>query len=346
MDLRTIGILTGGGDAPGLNAVLRAVVRRAMQEHIRILGIHHGWRGLIEGKVEPLTRYSISGILPRGGTIIGTSRVNPLATDDNLLRIRENWKRFGLNALIVVGGEGTLSSAYDMWRKEDYPIVGVPKTIDNDIRGTDYTFGFDTAVATVTEAIDRLHSTAESHDRVMVVEVMGRHAGWIAAAAGIAGGADLILVPEHPFRISKICEIINHRKSLGRYFSIIVVSEDAHPHPDENFISQEEADSIFQKTRLGGIGALLGRKIEESTGIVTRVSVLGYMQRGGGPTAFDRLLASRLGIKAVNMVVAGEFGCMAALRGTKMVSVPLEDAVQGYKALDEDLYRDAEVFFG
>jgi ATP-dependent phosphofructokinase / diphosphate-dependent phosphofructokinase len=346
MDIRTIGILTGGGDAPGLNAVLRAVVRRSMQFGIRVLGVHNGWNGLINSKVEPLTRYSISGILPRGGTILGTSRTNPLASDEQLQRIHENWRKYGLDALIVVGGEGTLSASLAMYRTQHLPIVGVPKTIDNDLNGTDVTFGFDTALSIATEAIDRLHSTAESHDRVMVVEVMGRHAGWIAAGAGIAGGADIILVPEHPFRISEICKILNHRKSLGRYFSIVVVAEDAHPHPDEPFLSDEESSSIYQHTRLGGIGHLLGKKIEQMTGIETRVTVLGYTQRGGAPTAYDRLLATRLGIKAVDMVRAGEFGRMASLRGTKMVSVPIEEAVESIKTLDDDLYEVAKVFFG
>jgi 6-phosphofructokinase 1 len=346
MDTRTIGILTGGGDAPGLNAVLRAVVRRAMQDGIRVLGVHHGWTGLIKGKVEPLTRYSVSGILPRGGTILGTSRVNPLASDEDLQRIHANWRKYELDALIVVGGEGTLSAALEMHRTQNMPIVGVPKTIDNDLNGTDFTFGFDTAMSIATEAIDRLHSTAESHDRVMVAEVMGRHAGWIAAGAGIAGGADIILVPERPFRISEVCKILNHRKSLGRFFSIIVIAEDAHPHPDEQFLTPEECKAIFQHNRLGGIGQLLARKIEEMTGIETRVTVLGYTQRGGAPTAFDRLLATRLGVKAVDMVLAGEFGRMAAAAGRKIVSVPLTEAVGSIKLLDDELYEVAKIFFG
>jgi phosphofructokinase-like protein len=346
MEVRTLGVLTGGGDAPGLNAALRAVVRRAMQYGIRVLGIHQGWNGLIHGRVEPLTRYSISGILPRGGTILGTSRINPLETDEVAERVRANWRKYELDALVVIGGEGTLSAALDMHRRYDYPIVGVPKTIDNDLCGTDMTFGFDTALSVATEAIDRLHTTAESHDRVMVVEVMGRHAGWIAAGAGIAGGADIILVPEHPFRISEVCEILNHRKSLGRFFSIIVVAEDAHPHPDEDFLTAEERERVFQHTRLGGIGHLLAQKIEELTGIETRVTVLGYTQRGGVPTAYDRLLATRLGVKAVDMVRAGEFGYMAALQGMRMVSVPIEQAVSCIKRLDDELYETARVFFG
>ncbi len=346
MEIRTLGVLTGGGDAPGLNAALRAVVRRAMQYGIRVLGIHQGWNGLIHGRVEPLTRYSISGILPRGGTILGTSRVNPMETDEVAERVRANWRKYELDALVAIGGEGTLSAALEMHRRHGYPIVGVPKTIDNDLCGTDSTFGFDTALSVATEAIDRLHTTAESHDRVMVVEVMGRHAGWIAAGAGIAGGADIILVPEHPFRISEVCQILNHRKSLGRFFSIIVVAEDAHPHPDEDFLLPEERERVFQHTRLGGIGHLLARKIEELTGIETRVTVLGYTQRGGVPTAYDRLLATRLGVKAVDMARAGEFGHMAALQGTRMASVPIEQAVSCIRRLDDELYETARVFFG
>ncbi|MFQ3583166.1 MAG: ATP-dependent 6-phosphofructokinase [Chloracidobacterium sp.] len=346
MEIRTLGVLTGGGDAPGLNAALRAVVRRAMQDGIRVLGIHQGWNGLIHGRVEPLTRYSVSGILPRGGTILGTSRTNPVETDEVAERVRANWRKYELDALIVIGGEGTLSAALEVYQRYGYPIVGVPKTIDNDLCGTDMTFGFDTALSVATEAIDRLHTTAESHDRVMVVEVMGRHAGWIAAGSGIAGGADIILVPEHPFRISEVCQILNHRKSLGRFFSIIVVAEDAHPHPDEDFLAPEERERVFQHTRLGGIGHLLAKKIEELTGIETRVTVLGYTQRGGVPTAYDRLLATRLGVKAVEMVCAGEFGCMAALQGMRLVSVPIERAVACIKRLDDELYATARVFFG
>ena len=230
-----IGILTAGGDCPGLNAVIRAVVRRALVEDAQVFGIKNGWRGLIEDDLELLTRRSVSGILPRGGTILGTSRTNPFDEASFLDQIRHTWEKHQLGALIVVGGDGTLRTARDMWREHHYPIIGVPKTIDNDVGGTDYTFGFDTAVSIVTEAIDRLHSTAESHHRVMVVEVMGRHTGWIAAYGGIAGGADVVLVPEHPFRLSRVCEFIRHRVAHGSTFSIIVVAEDARPVPEENF---------------------------------------------------------------------------------------------------------------
>ncbi len=341
-----IGILTGGGDCPGLNAVIRAVVRRAMQEKIPVMGIHAGWQGLIDGDIKPLTRYSVAGIQYKGGTILGTSRCNPLEDEEGLLKIRENWKKYGLKSLIVVGGNGTLSSSLRMWQNEGYPIVGVPKTIDNDIFGTDYTFGFDTAVSIATEAIDRLHTTAEAHHRVMVVEVMGRHTGWIATQAGIAGGADIILIPEKPFRISQICELLLKRKEMGRNFSILVVAEDARPHPDEDYLSVEQKERIFNEERLGGVGAIVGRWIEERAKLSARVTVLGYIQRGGTPTAFDRVLATRLGVHAVEMVLRGEFGQMAGVRGLDMVSVPLIEIADKEKPVNEELYRVAEIFFG
>jgi 6-phosphofructokinase 1 len=341
-----IGILTGGGDCPGLNAAIRAAVRRAMKEKIQMLGVKNGWSGLVTGDVEPMTRYSVSGILHRGGTILGTSRLNPTLNEDHIALVRENWEKFGLDSLIVVGGEGTLRAGLSLWKDHGFPIVGVPKTIDNDISGTDFTFGFDTAVSIVTEAIDRLHTTAESHHRVMVIEVMGRHTGWIAGYAGMAGGADIILVPEKLFRMSEVCSILLHRRSMGRLFSIVVVAEDAHPHPEEDFLSSEEHADVYHRERLGGIGNLLAREIEKGTGIETRVTVLGYVQRGGSPTAFDRILASRLGVKAVEMVLNGEFGRMAALQGMKMVSVPLEEATRELKKLDMEFLRAAEVFFG
>src|SRR5215216_384739 len=254
-----LGVMTGGGDCPGLNAVIRAVVRRSMIERLPVLGIHSGWQGLIDGDIEPLTRYSVAGIQYKGGTILGTSRCNPLESDESLLKIRDNWRKFGLSSLIVVGGNGTLSASMRMWRDHKYPIVGVPKTIDNDIAGTDYTFGFDTAVSIATEAIDRLHTTAEAHHRVMVVEVMGRHTGWIATFAGIAGAADMILVPEKPFRISQVCEMLLKRKEMGRPFSIVVVAEDAHPHAEEDFLDDEQKHRIYNPEHLGGIGGLVSR---------------------------------------------------------------------------------------
>ena len=341
-----IGILTGGGDCPGLNAVIRAVVRRAEAVSFEVLGIANGWRGLVEGDIAPLTRYSVSGILPRGGTILGTSRFDPLQEPSTLERVQHHWTKYSLNALIVVGGEGTLSAAHDLWREHGYPLVGVPKTIDNDLGGTDYTFGFDTAVGVVTDAVDRLHSTAESHHRVMVVEVMGRHTGWIAAYGGIAGGADVILVPEHPFRLSRVCQLLQRRRDQGRAFSIVVVAEDAHPHPEEDFLNSELTQKIYQHQHLGGIGEILAREIERGTSIETRVTKLGYVQRGGSPSPFDRVLATRFGIKACEMAAAQQWGQMTALQGNQITSVPLAEAVSGIKRLDEEIYRVAEVFFG
>jgi len=342
-----VGILTGGGDCPGLNAVIRAVVRRALlEEGTEVIGIKNGWRGLIEDDIHPLPRFAVTGILPRGGTILGTSRVNPEDDPAHLRSMQANWDRHRLDALIVVGGEGTLRAARDMWRDHGYPIVGIPKTIDNDIDETDVTFGFDTAVNTVMEAVDRLHSTAEAHHRVMVIEVMGRHSGWLAAYGGIAGGADVILVPEHPFRLTRVCELLRHRELQGSAFSIIVVAEYAQPHPEEDFLTDEIRSQIYERGRLGGIGFHLAVEIERHTGITTRYANLGYVQRGGSPTAFDRVLATRFGVKAVEVVMDKGWGQMVALRGGRIVSMPLDDAVQKIKTLDEDIYRVAEVFFG
>jgi 6-phosphofructokinase 1 len=341
-----IGVLTGGGDCPGLNAAIRAIVRCASDDGVFVLGIRNGFRGLVENDVTELTRASVIGILPRGGTILGTSRFNPLKDETCTNTLKETFAMHGLDGLVVVGGEGSLSAGRDLWRDHGIRLVGIPKTIDNDINGTDFTFGFDTAVSIVTDAIDRLHSTAESHHRVMVVEVMGRHTGWIAAYGGIAGGADVVLVPEHPFRISRVCELLAHRKTAGRAFSIVVVAEDAHPHPDEVFLTEEQYAAIYRHDRLGGIGEALAAEIERCTGIQTRVTKLGYVQRGGSPTPFDRILATRFGIKAYEMIRAGEFGRMTALRGNRIVSASLDEAVGELKRLDEEIYRVAEVFFG
>lgn len=338
--------MTGGGDCPGLNAAIRAVVRRASLDGTEVLGIKNGWRGLVDDEVEPLTRYSVTGILPRGGTILGTSRLNPLLDERHLEKLLANWKKYNLQSLIVVGGEGTLSAALDLWRERALPVVGIPKTIDNDVCGTDFTFGFDTAVSVVTDAVDRLHSTAESHHRVMIIEVMGRHTGWIAAFGGIAGGADVVLVPEHPFRLSRVCQLLQQRQAQGRTFSIIVVAEDAHPHPSENFLTEELNKNIYKHEKLGGIGNILAHEIESRTGLETRVTQLGYMQRGGSPTAFDRVLATRLGVKAYEMTRNREWGHMAALQGNRVTSVGLEEAVGNLKRLDEEILKVAEVFFG
>ena len=341
-----LGVLTGGGDCPGLNAAIRAIVRRASDDDVAVLGIRNGWRGLVENDVVELTRASVIGILPRGGTILGTSRFNPLKDHQCINSLKDNLATLRLDGLIVVGGEGSLSAARDLWKNHQVNLVGIPKTIDNDINGTDFTFGFDTAVTIVTDAIDRLHSTAESHHRVMVVEVMGRHTGWIAAYGGIAGGADAVLVPEHPFRITRVCELLAHRKKAGRAFSIVVVAEDAHPHPDEVFLTKEQYEAIYRHDRLGGIGEALAAEIERCTGIQTRVTKLGYVQRGGSPTPFDRILATRFGIKAYEMIREGNFGQMAALRGNRIVTASLDEAVGEIKRLDEEIYRVAEVFFG
>src|SRR6266704_3591939 len=341
-----IGIMTGGGDCPGLNAAIRAIARRASADSVGVLGIRNGWLGLVENDCLELTRTAVAGILPRGGTILGTSRFNPVKDPESIVRLKENWAMHQLSGLAVVGGEGTLSAARDLWRDHQLQVVGIPKTIDNDICGTDFTFGFDTAVSIVTDAVDRLHSTAESHHRVMVVEVMGRHTGWIAAYGGIAGGADVTLVPEHPFRLSRVCSLLLQRQNDGRAFSIVVVAEDAHPHPDEPFLSNEVSEAIYRHDRLGGIGEVLAAEIERCTKIQTRVTKLGYVQRGGSPTAFDRILATRFGIKAYEMVRSGDWGRIAAVHGNKIVSVPLEEAVCELKRLDEEIYRVAEVFFG
>ena len=341
-----IGLLTAGGDCPGLNAAIRAVVRRAYTDDVEVLGFRNGWQGLVENDLMELNRTSVTGILPRGGTILGTSRYNPLKDPQCIEGLKKNWHTHRLEGLIVVGGEGSLSATHELWRDHHLQLVGIPKTIDNDINGTDFTFGFDTAVSIVTDAVDRLHTTAESHHRVMVVEVMGRHTGWIAAYGGIAGGADAILVPEFPFRISRVCNLLEERKKQGRAFSIVVVAEDAHPHTDEPFLDAAQCDLIFRHDRLGGIGEALAREIERCTDIQSRVTKLGYVQRGGSPTAFDRILATRFGIKAYEMVRDGKWGEMAAIRGNKIISVPLAEAVGELKRLDPEIYRVAEVFFG
>src|SRR5437773_1207699 len=334
-----IGIMTGGGDCPGLNAAIRAIARRASADSVGVLGIRNGWLGLVENDCVELTRSAVAGILPRGGTILGTSRFNPLKDPESIVRLKENWAMHQLSGLAVVGGEGTLSAARDLWRDHQVQVVGIPKTIDNDVCGTDFTFGFDTAVSVVTDAIDRLHSTAESHHRVMVVEVMGRHTGWIAAYGGIAGGADVTLVPEHPFRLSRVCDLLLQRKRDGRAFSIVVVAEDAHPHPDEPFLSNEVCEAIYRHDRLGGIGEVLAAEIERCTNIQTRVTKLGYVQRGGSPTAFDRILATRFGIKAYQMVREGNWGQMVAIHGNRIMSVPLADAVGELKRLRSEERR-------
>ncbi|HIE35756.1 MAG TPA: 6-phosphofructokinase [Candidatus Omnitrophica bacterium] len=339
-----IGILTGGGDCPGLNCVIRAVVRKAINEGNEVIGIKYGWKGLLEKDCVQLDLSSVSGILPKGGTILGTSRTNPYKKENGPEIVKRNFQELGLDALIAVGGEDTLGVANKL-SKEGLNIVGVPKTIDNDLEATDFTFGFDTAVNIVMECIDRLHTTAESHNRIMVVEVMGRHAGWIATYAGIAGGADYILVPEIPIDIEEVCESICKRHQRGKNFSIVVVAEGA-SFKDESLFVQEKKVDEFGHVRLGGIGHALGKIIEERTGFETRVTVLGHIQRGGSPSAFDRVLGTRFGIKAYELVKEKRFGKMAALRGNQIIEVPLEEATAKLKTIDLNLYEIAKIFFG
>src|SRR5215470_12220978 len=343
--MEKIGILTGGGDCPGLNAVIRAVVRRAHALGYDVLGIKKGWAGLVQGQVEPLTDFSVSGILPRGGTILGTSRTNPFKQMDQVQKLKTNWQKFGLNYLVAVGGEDTLGVANKLFKQEGYPIVGVPKTIDNDLAGTDYTFGFDTAVQIVTEAIDRLHTTAESHKRVMVVEVMGRHAGWIAAYSGMAGGADCVLVPERKFNVDEVCLLIKKRIDRGKEFAIVVVAEGATPDETHQIHTKSGHIDDFGHAQLGGIADWLGAQVATRTGIETRVTVLGHVQRDKTPTAYDRVLTTRFGLKAVELIQQKQFGYMASLRGTEIVAAPIEEALT-QKLLDPKVFDDATVFFG
>jgi phosphofructokinase-like protein len=340
-----IGVLTGGGDAPGLNAVIRAIVRKGMDTygHV-ILGFRDGWHGVIEGTVSELTIDSTRWILPRGGTILGTSRTNPYKTENGAEQVLETLAANRIDALIPIGGEDTLGVAAKL-ATEGVNVVGVPKTIDNDLSGTDYTFGFDTAVQIATDALDRLHTTAESHHRVMVVEVMGRHAGWIATHCGIAGGAHVILIPERPFDIDRVVRHIRNRTAKGRNFSIVVVAEGATPI-EGTLVTQEGETDAFGHARLGGIGHLIADEIEKRTGHETRVTTLGHVQRGGTPTAYDRVLATRFGIGAIDAVHRGEFGVMVALRGTDIVTVSIEEATAELKTVDPKIYEVAEVFFG
>jgi phosphofructokinase-like protein len=343
--MTTIGVLTGGGDCPGLNAVIRAVVRTGLRYDYDTIGIRDGWLGLITGNVEPLTDYSVTGILPKGGTILGTSRTNPFKNEADVQRLKDNLRKFGIDAIVAIGGEDTLGVANRL-TKMGIPVVGVPKTIDNDVSGTDYTFGFDTAVSIVTEAIDRLHTTAESHHRVMVVEVMGRHAGWIATMAGIAGGADEILIPEVPFDLNDVCRHMRARYESGKKFSIVVVAEGAQPKGIEGGILQSAVTDEFGHVRLGGVGTFLREELENRLGMETRVTVLGHVQRGGSPTAHDRILATRFGVSAVELISRKDFGKMVALQGNAIVAVPLEEAVAKLKTVDMDLYELAGIFYG
>jgi len=340
-----VGVLTGGGDCPGLNAVIRAVVRKGIDAYgDELIGFRDGWRGVIEDAVDELTLEAVRGILPRGGTILGSSRTNPFKREDGLARVRETFAGQRLDGLVAIGGEDTLGVASRL-HEAGLPVVGVPKTIDNDLGATDRTFGFDTALQIATEAIDRLHTTAESHNRILVVEVMGRHAGWIALHSGIAGGADVILIPEVPFDIEAVCERIRHRHARGRYFSIVVAAEGAIPQEGTMSLSAGEVDE-FGHPRLGGIGQRLEQEIERRTGFETRATVLGHVQRGGTPTAFDRMLATRFGLAAIDAVHAQAWGMMAALRGTEIVLVPLADAVAELHTVPPDEYARYDVLSG
>jgi ATP-dependent phosphofructokinase / diphosphate-dependent phosphofructokinase len=344
--MATIGLLTGGGDCPGLNAVIRAVVRKGVNEHGHALvGYRHGWAGVLTDEAVPLTVESTRGILPRGGTILGTSRTNPFREDGGGERVRENLARRGVDALIPIGGEDTLGVARKL-HELGVPVVGVPKTIDNDLNGTDFTFGFQTAVQIATDAIDRLHTTAESHNRVIVVEVMGRHAGWIAAYSGIAGGADVILVPERPFDVEDVCTRLQRRHDAGSTFSIVVVSEGAVPAGGGDASSLHQGTDAFGHARLGGIAVYLEQEIERRTGFESRMTILGHVQRGGTPNAYDRVLGTRFGVAAIDAVDRGDFGKMVALRGTEIVPVSLDEALDEPKLLDPGLFETAEVFFG
>lgn len=338
-------MLTGGGDCPGLNAVIRAVVRKGERHYgDEIVGFRDGWRGVIEGTTMPLDVERCRGILPRGGTILGSSRTNPFKVEGGVDRATATLKDLAIEALIAIGGEDTLGVAHKL-HGEGARVVGVPKTIDNDLSATEVTFGFDTAVQIATDAIDRLHTTAESHDRVMVCEVMGRHAGWIATYAGIAGGAAEVLVPEEEFDIEEVCDFLKRRHESGRYASIVVVAEGAQPREGTMVLQSGEVDA-FGHVRLGGIGNLLAEEIEKRTGFETRVTILGHIQRGGTPTAFDRVLATRFGVAAIDAVHDGAFGDMVALQAAKIVRVPLAEAVGELKTVDPDLVDVAEVFFG
>lgn len=340
-----IGILTGGGDCPGLNAVIRAVVKRSAKDYgSEVLGFLEGWRGAMENMIMPISLQATGGLINRGGTILRTSRTNPFTVEGGPAKILESLKRNNLDALIAVGGEDTTGVANELFKQFQLPVVCVPKTIDNDLNSTDYSFGFDTAINIVCEALDRLHTTAESHNRVLVCEVMGRHAGWIACYGGIAGGADYICIPEKPVEIKEMLKVIKMRHVRGRNFSIIVVAEGA-KLADTEITKTEEKDS-FGHVKLGGIGEEIAKIIEKETGFETRAITLGHLQRGGAPSAFDRILGTRFGVKAADLVHEGKFGRMVALQGTNIVDVPIEAGVGALKTLDQEMYKVAEVFFG
>jgi ATP-dependent phosphofructokinase / diphosphate-dependent phosphofructokinase len=339
------GILTGGGDCPGLNAAIRALVRRADQQNVATFGFRNGWEGVLQLEAEHLTLGSTRGLLHRGGTVLGTSRVDPYRERDGVRRIHEALEIHRLDGLVVIGGEGTLAAATRLHLDEGLPVVGIPKTIDNDVAATELTIGFLTAVSTATEAVDRLHSTAESHNRVMVLEVMGRHAGWIATFAGMAGGADAILIPEVPFDVDAVGRHLKHRAGVGRDFSIVVVAEGAEPVPGTMELPEHPTDE-FGRPKLGGIGHTIAHEIEARTGFDARVTQLGHVQRGGSPVPMDRGIATRMGVHAADLAIGGDWGRMTAYQGGLIVPVPLEEVAGQLKRVPEELYRVAEVFFG
>ncbi len=341
--MKMIGILTGGADCPGLNSVIRAIVRKSIDEGYVVTGVKNGWNGLVDNDMRIVDYRMTSGILARGGTILGTSRIVPPLERRRIKMITENFKRSGMDALIAIGGEDTLKIALQLYREHSLPIVGVPKSIDNELSGTDYTFGFDTAVNVATECIDRLHTTAESHHRIIVIEVMGRHTGWIALEAGIAGGAHYILMPEFPIEVKEMCASLRARHRRGKSFSIIVISEGA----QIKGYSREDIDRHFggARHRVGRIGEVLADLIEEATSYETRVSVLGHIQRGGIPTAYDRVIGTRFGFKAVELVRDGKFGKMVRIQNNKIGYVDIEEAVRQRKAVDADLMDIAKVFY-
>jgi 6-phosphofructokinase 1 len=354
--MKKLAMLTGGGDCPGLNAVIRAVARKGLTAGYEVIGFRNGWAGVIKGDFFSIDRQRVAGILHLGGTILGTSRTNP--TEEQLAEIETNLKKMGVAALVAIGGDDTLSVASRLHQR-GVPVIGCPKTIDNDIAGTDQTFGFDTAVNIATEAIDRLHTTAEAHSRVLVVEVMGRQAGWIALYSGIAGGADVVLLPEFPMTIAAICKIIKGRQASGKNFSIVAVAEGFKIDGEDVTMQTKELDA-FGHVRLGGIAERLCKLIEKETGIESRSVVLGHVQRGGTPTAYDRYLGTRYGVKAVELAMAGKFGMMVALKGTDIVGVPIDSLVKevidkktgkprlrmGNRSVTQELYDEAKIFFG
>jgi ATP-dependent phosphofructokinase / diphosphate-dependent phosphofructokinase len=340
-----VGVFTGGGDCPGLNAVIRAIVRKGIDAHGHaIIGFRDGWRGVLDNEFSELTIESTRGILPRGGTILGTSRTNPFKHDGGPERVRETLANLNLDGLIAIGGEDTLGAANQL-HEDGIPVLGIPKTIDNDLSGTDVTFGFDTALHVATEAIDRLHTTAESHHRILVVEVMGRHAGWIALYSGVAGGADVILIPERPFDIEEVARLLARRRARGRRFSIVVAAEGALPKGGEEALAGDETDE-FGHRRLGGIGHWLEGEIEALTGFETRATVLGHVQRGGTPTALDRVLATRYGLAAIDAAHEGRWGTMVSLRGTRIDVVPLSEAVAELRTVPLEDYEAFSALFG